>query len=89
MNNIYCIVGFMLGATCTMLFMLSMVTGLKEENDYLRDRLRIKREKVKAEKSLRLDREIDLEDANEIIAYQRDELYRIKHPVKLSEYRED
>lgn len=88
MNTVYWVVGFLLGATCTMLFMVSMLSNLREENEALRERLRESRRKAKGERSRRLDTEIALEDAGETIAYQRDELYRVKHPAELMEYEE-
>ena len=89
MNAAYWITGFLLGATCTMLFMVSLLSNLKDENEALRERLKAAKQRTKGERSRRLDTEIALEDAGETIAYQRDELYRVKHPTRLIEYVED
>lgn len=83
------VIGFILGLCVGLLICVQILSELREENERLRERLTESRRKAKGERSRRLDTEIALEDAGETIAYQRDELYRVKHPAELMEYGEE
>ena len=70
--------GIMLGAAIGVFFCASLIDKKNQEIRELKRKLRAYHVRYEAERGKRLDRENDLEDAQEIIIYQRDALYNAK-----------
>lgn len=86
------VIAFLLGVSVGLIIRLTQYENTEEEQRRIINKLDARAEKTrrraKREHIRRLDAEIDLDDAHEIILYQRDRLYSLTHRAEITEANE-